>query len=231
MYDVRSNLVIGFHGCDKATRDELVNNPQQIKISEKPYDWLGHGFYCWENNCDRALQWASDKAKRGELKEPSVVGAIIHLGYCCDFLDAKYIGLLKPYYESMVESYSQLGKTIPANKDLPKDPHKDLLLRQLDCAVIEYMHAEITDSYKTDLEAREITDIKLFDTVRGVFTEGGPAFEGAGILEKNHIQIFIRNLSSIKGFFVSRTEFDFVTWSFEKYLTNLPQAVAEPMAI
>ncbi|SFW89361.1 hypothetical protein [Chitinophaga sancti] len=224
MYDVRSNLVIGFHGCDKATRDELINNPQHIKISEKPYDWLGHGFYLWENNCERALQWSTNKASRGEIKEPAVVGAIIHLGYCCDFLDSKYIGLLKPYYLAMYESYTQLGQKIPVNKDLPKDPHKDRLLRELDCAVIEYMHAEITNSYKNDLDSRGITDIKLFDTVRGVFTEGGPAFDGAGILEKNHIQICIRNFDSIKGFFIPRQEADFLSWSFDKYLSPASEA-------
>jgi len=75
MYDVRPNLVIGFHGCDKTTRDELVSNPKSIKISEEPYDWLGHGFYLWENNIERAIQWANEKFKRGLINEPSVVGA------------------------------------------------------------------------------------------------------------------------------------------------------------
>jgi hypothetical protein len=46
-----------------------------------------------------------------------------------------------------------------------------------------------------------------------VFTEGGPAFPGAGIQEKNHIQICIRNSNSIKGFFLPRKERDFTTVS------------------
>lgn len=32
MYNVRPNLVIGFHGCDKTTRDELVNRPQIMNV-------------------------------------------------------------------------------------------------------------------------------------------------------------------------------------------------------
>ncbi len=32
MYDVRPNLVIGFHGCDKTTRDELVTDRQTMKV-------------------------------------------------------------------------------------------------------------------------------------------------------------------------------------------------------
>ncbi|UPK68548.1 hypothetical protein [Chitinophaga filiformis] len=86
-------------------------------------------------------------------------------------------------------------------------------------------HAEITNSYVSDIENRGFTDIKMFDTVRGVFTEGGPAFTGAGILEKNHIQICVRNLNSIMGFFVPRTEIDFVKWNIKKYIPTLPAAV------
>jgi hypothetical protein len=50
MYDVKPNLVIGFHGCDRAIRDQLLNKPDDILISKKPFDWLGHGMYFWENN-------------------------------------------------------------------------------------------------------------------------------------------------------------------------------------
>lgn len=64
MYSSRSNLIIGFHGCDKSVGQNLLIKPNEIKISEKPYDWLGHGFYLWENNYDRALQWAKDKEDR-----------------------------------------------------------------------------------------------------------------------------------------------------------------------
>jgi hypothetical protein len=65
MYDLRPQLVIAFHGCDRRVRDRLLNYPDNIVISQKPYDWLGHGMYFWENNYDRALRWAEDK-KKGE---------------------------------------------------------------------------------------------------------------------------------------------------------------------
>jgi hypothetical protein len=65
MYDFRPNLIIGFHGCDIRVRDKLLNHPNEIVISQKPYDWLGHGMYFWENNYGRAMQWAKDKMRRG----------------------------------------------------------------------------------------------------------------------------------------------------------------------
>lgn len=99
MYDVRANLVLGFHGCDASVRDRLLANPDDIVISKKKYDWLGNGMYFWENNQDRAQLWAEDKKRRGELQTPAVIGAVLFLGYCCDFLDNKYIQLLKIYHE------------------------------------------------------------------------------------------------------------------------------------
>ena len=98
---------------------------------------------------------------------------------------------------------------MPENKDLPKDEHHDLVLRSLDCAVREYLHQKISEQIKKDLNEKGYSELKPFDTVRGIFTEGGPAFEGAGIQTKNHIQICIRNLNCIKGFFIPRKEIKF----------------------
>ena len=52
MYDFRPNLIIGFHGCDDEVKQKLINSSSSIQISQKPYDWLGHGMYFWENNHD-----------------------------------------------------------------------------------------------------------------------------------------------------------------------------------
>lgn len=40
-----------------------------------------------------------------------------------------------------------------------------------------------------------------FDTVKGIFTEGEPAYENAGFAEKTHVQICVRNQDCIKGVF------------------------------
>lgn len=33
MYDVKPNLIIGFHGCERKIRDQLLLNPNDYKIS------------------------------------------------------------------------------------------------------------------------------------------------------------------------------------------------------
>ena len=229
MYDVKPNLVLGFTsshnvfsmvsvlaspimGCERAIRDQLLNKPDQIIISKKPYDWLGHGMYFWENNYSRALQWAEDKKKRGAIETPAVIGAVLYLGYCCDFLDSKCIQKLKDSHELMTVVYKAVGKQLPQNKDLPHDKHQDRILRELDCAVIEFMHNKFSMHEQSEMKEKGFTENKIFDSTRGVFTEGGPAFEGAGIFAKSHIQICIRNLNCIKGFFLPRQEIDFQQW-------------------
>ena len=209
MYDQKSNLVIGFHGCEAAVRDELLLHPEKIRFSQKPFDWLGHGLYFWENNVDRAWQWALEKKDRGAITEPAVIGAVLRLGHCCDFLESRYIDLLSNYYLAMAESYLSTGKIPPANKDVREDIHKDKLLRYLDCAVIEYMHTKFGD-HAENLD--EHSDFKVFDSVRGAFFEGGPAFKGSGIFSKTHIQICIRNPNCIQGFFKPRNKINYKDW-------------------
>lgn len=44
MYDKMSNLIIGFHGCDRSVRVAVVNGAD-LKKSTNDYDWLGNGIY------------------------------------------------------------------------------------------------------------------------------------------------------------------------------------------
>ena len=74
-------------------------------------------------------------------------------------------------------------------KKAAKDDN-DFLLRHLDCAVLETVHASLEEE-----------DEKPFDTVRGVFWEGDDLYPEAGFKEKNHVQICVRNPNCIKGFF------------------------------
>lgn len=209
MYNAKPGLLIGFHGCEARTRDTLLEDPDTIKKSEKPYDWLGHGMYFWENNADRAIQWAKDKKKRGEIETPAVIGAVLELGHCFDLTDTRFISMIKAYYSIFAHTYAEKGEELPKNKDLKNDEHKDKILRELDCKVIEFMHDRIIDRVSRDIKANGYSKYKVFDSARGVFTEGGAAFTGAGIAEKTHTQICIRNMNCIKGFFLPRKEINF----------------------
>jgi hypothetical protein len=170
---------------------------------------LGHGLYFWENNYTRALEWAQAKKDKGKIDNPAVLGAVLQLGYCCDLLDSKFIKLIKKHYDLMAENYKNSGILLPENIDQADDANHDKLIRKLDCAVIESMHQNILKQYNKNIKANKFSNINVFDSTRGVFTEGGPAFKGAGLLEKSHIQICIRNMNCIKGLFIPREEIAF----------------------
>lgn len=205
MYETRPNLMLGFHGCDESVRDRLVLDPDIVRGSKEVFDWLGHGFYVWENNYERALQWAKDKKRRDpSFEKPAVLGVVFQLDHCLDFTDSAYTGIIGTYYLEMKQDFHLLGNLLPRNKSLHGDEHQDMVIRELDCSVIEYLHDKIDRDIRSDMRLRGHSELRHFDTVRGLFTEGGPAFEGAGIRKKNHIQICIRNFNCIKGFFIPR---------------------------
>jgi len=65
-------------------------------------------------------------------------------------------------------------------------------VRSLDCAVVNFFN---------DQEDQACGGI-CYQSVRGVFEEGKPAFPGACIRAKTHVQIAVRDPKCILGFFV-----------------------------
>ncbi len=191
MYSKKLNTVMAFHGCDNSVLFDVINGKTHLKESENDYDWLGPGIYFWESNLERAWEWARNNIN---YSEPAVIGAIIDLGNCLDFMDTKFLSLLRPAYDRLIGASEAAGYPIPKNIEV--DNSGDRLLRKLDCAVIQVIH-----------EDRRENNEPGFDTVRGVFWEGEKPYPGAGFKERNHIQISVRNPNCIKGYFLPR-DFD-----------------------
>ena len=196
MYSSRSGLIFGFHGCDETIAQDVVNRRINLRESHNNYDWLGHGVYFWENSPERALEYAfflkeNPERAKNPIINPSVIGAIIDLGYCFDLIDYNMLGLLKSGYEIFNSVWENTGRKLPMNKTAGHS--SDLLMRELDCAVIESIH-----------DFRKRKSLVPFDSVKGVFWEGDQLYQNAGFREKNHIQICIINPNCIKGFFLPR---------------------------
>ena len=175
---------------------QLASGQTSLRISTNLYDWLGNGIYFWENNQQRALEFAGElKAKKSKSKinTPAVIGAVIDLGLCLDLMDAEYIALVKDSYTNLVQSCTTLGLEVPVNSQIGNS--KDLLLRNLDRAVVQNLH-----------NIREENGERPFDSVRSAFVEGDELYPNAGFHEKNHIQLCIRNPNCIKGYFLPRKE-------------------------
>ncbi|WP_439584155.1 hypothetical protein [Dyadobacter bucti] len=198
MYSTRSGLILGFHGCDIGITDEVINSKALLEPSTNTYDWLGPGIYFWENSPTRAFEYAqflSENQRRAKrtIKKPAVLGAVIDLGMCLDLVEYENLQFLQEGYELFKSTCESSGIDLPINRNVGNSA--DLLLRDLDCAVIQSLHT-----------LRESAKMQPFDSVRGVFVEGEQIYPHAGFREKNHIQLCIRNPNCIKGFFIPRTE-------------------------
>lgn len=195
MYSNLPNLVLAFHGCDEETYKKVLYNHEPLLPSVNSYDWLGNGIYFWENSFPRAQEWAVAYCERNhkkypdkEKKRPAVIGAVIALGHCLNLTDYGSSEVLKNGYEILAYELSLHGKELPINKNVKGNG--DLLLRELDCAVIQRIH-----QYNKEMHN------KSYDSVRGVFLEGDPVYPESGIMEKSHVQLCIVNPNCIKGYF------------------------------
>ncbi len=196
MYSTRPGLILGFHGCDSEVLHNVINGHADLNFSENDFDWLGHGIYFWEYSQLRALEYATQvsqrKKEKNHIHKPAVLGAIIDLGHCLDLIEFENLQLLRRSFELFKDTCRSYGLNLPVNK--PGGSITDLLLRDLDCAIIESIHL-------TRLE----DGLRPYDSVKGVFLEGKELYPDAGFKEKNHVQICIRNPNCIKGFFLPRT--------------------------
>lgn len=190
MYKHHPTLVLGFHACEREIGEEILNGTKGFKASENDFDWLGSGMYFWENSPARAEAYGIElKEKRQKLKDPMVIGAVIHLGRCFDLLESNCLDVLQAHYKALEKLHSTANIAMP-NNETAFTGDSDKLYRKLDCAVIQYMHSEMSSQ----------NDIP-FDTTRGAFWEGDDLYPGAGFKEKNHIQLCVRNPNCIKGYF------------------------------
>lgn len=166
-----------------------------ILQSDRDYDWLGPGAYFWESDPKRALEWAQWKHGRGDYKDPAVIGAVIDLGNCLDLVSREDIELLRAAHKSFTKVQTTAGLPIPKNQNPKGATDKDRILRYLDCAVLRHLHQIIVQIRSVE------PDFPAYDSVRGMFAEGGKAFPGSGIYRKSHVQIAVRNPACIKGVF------------------------------
>ena len=198
MSRLATSFVLGYHGCDRSVGLKAINGEIDLIDSNNDYDWLGPGAYFWESDPLRAMEWAEWNVRRGKFAEPYVVGAVIDLRNCLDLVSRESLEMVRTAHRSFLDMEAASGHATPQNRSVPGNPSEDLVLRFLDCAVIKHLHFII------DILPRGAAAGEPFDTVRGMFTEGGELFPGSGFKQRSHTQIAVRNLACIRGLFVPR---------------------------
>ncbi len=95
-----------------------------------------------------------------------------------DLTNREDVKLLRSAHDSFISFQKQTDFPVPENKNPGSSENGDRVLRFLDCAVFRHLHKTI------DLLAEREPDFNVFDTVRGMFVEGEPIYDGSGIYKK-----------------------------------------------
>ena len=190
----RPGVIYGFHGCDRRIGEAvLASHIRHLKSSKNDYDWLGHGIYFWEASPERGLEFAraakaSKKISQGRIRHPYVICAVIELGNCLNLLDHAGLMEIRTAFQMLKSLTAAEGKQLRSNKF--KDKSGAYLVRARDCAVLEHLH-----------QMRKDAGLPGYDTVIGALWEGDDLYDDAGITDKNHMQICVRNEECIRGYF------------------------------
>lgn len=165
----------------------VILNRETLVASHNEYDWLGSGIYFWENDPVRAWEFANQK-----YENPCVIGAVINLCCCLDLSTRRGLDEIRFAWEHVVKP-NYVNGILKSNKPGRKGENGELMLRFLDCYVIESLH-KMNKEY----------GFQEFDSVRAPFWEGGEIYPTAGFFNKNHIQLCIRNTDCILGYFLPK---------------------------
>lgn len=193
------SLVVAYHGCDVTTRDLLVSGKlRSLTPSTNVYDWLGPGVYFFENDRERAQQFAVTAHERPEksytkrpIATPSVVGAILCVSRWIDMTTQAGIVAWQRGYEQLEAIAAESGGQIPKNERADVDD-ETILLRQLDCAVFTALHALMKSSGRPPIQA-----------VRGAFYQGEPLLNTSSEFRTlSHVQIAVHDTACVLGWFL-----------------------------
>jgi len=169
--DRAAQRAIGFHGTSRDAVAHLL--ARDFQSSDQHFEWLGTGFYFWQDSPWRARQWAEERFG----VDAAVVVARIDLDSCLDLLNPRWQRELADADFDFVFQCVIEGQTIPENSDRGNHAR--------DAATINWYCD------------RAAAIGRVVRSVRAVFEEGEPIFEASKIRSKSHVQIAVRDHTAI----------------------------------
>jgi hypothetical protein len=164
---------IGYHGTSRTVAQIVLRDG--FRFSRNAYDWLGDGVYFFQDAPNRAREWAAQRYGSDGV----VIRSVIRLEDCLDLLDIQWNVFLEAAYTSLVDIAQQAGAQLPRQTS---GAHR------LDRAVVNHAVSFLAAQQGMPVRA-----------VRGVFGGGQPVFPGSAILDRAHVQIAVRDASSIES--------------------------------
>ncbi|GHC88120.1 hypothetical protein GCM10007320_34990 [Pseudorhodoferax aquiterrae] len=194
-------LLLGFHGCDVTTRDDLLTGRLGgLSPSENKYDWLGPGVYFFENDMDRARAFAQSACDyperlytRRPIATPAVVGAVLCVSRSIDMTTQAGMTVWQHAYLQLLSMSEASGEPMPTNEEAPAG-EDTVLVRKLDYAVFSAAHKQAALSK----QAR-------YQLVRGAFLQGDRLSSSTTEFRwLSHIQLAVTDPGCILAWFLPK---------------------------
>lgn len=166
-----SSEAIGFHGTNRAAVAHLLN--RDIRPSDQHFEWLGTGFYLWQDSPWRAREWAETRFGA----DAAVVVARVDLDGCLDLLNPQWQSKVADADFEFAFACIASGVPLPVNTDRGNHAR--------DAATINFYCDRVA------------ADGGLVRSVRAIFEEGEPIFEASKIRSQSHVQLAVRDLTAI----------------------------------
>lgn len=190
---------MGYHGCDAVIRDDLVKGTIKcLNSSKNDYDWLGPGFYLFENDPVRAQKLAEASRAHPErmytkepIATPAVVGVVLRVQRWLDMTTQDGLQRFADAHRKIGELFQAAHQDLPVNGSAGSHD-TDFILRRLDNAVFHVLHQAHDEAFDGD---------RFFQAVRGAFPQGDYITPNS-FRTDSHIQIAVRDPDCVLGWFL-----------------------------
>ena len=102
--------VYGYHGTTIQAATSILQ--EGFRLSRNEYDWLGDGIYFFQDAPTRAWEWATTH----HGVEAAVIGAVIRLEDCMDFLDIQWAPVLAETYDAFLTQLNERRCLYPVRR-------------------------------------------------------------------------------------------------------------------
>ena len=163
--------VVGYHGTSRKHARNILR--RGFKPSGNDWDWLGRGIYFFEEDLERAQEWAREH----HVDDPAVIAAVIDLGGVLDLNQRGTLDQLQLAAKQLEASYHSAGQTLPNNRGQR---------RMFDNLLINYFCNKAASAH-------------VYPVVRGLFEEGPPIHAASAFRRLTHVQLAVRDPRAILG--------------------------------
>jgi hypothetical protein len=186
-----TKLVVGYHGTLLSSANALAMRKFDPGRESRRPRWLGNGLYFFEDNAQLAAFYAFQRQTKHQAPG-AVLKARIRLGSCLDLSQDFGQRIARQAYTVLRKECVMDGAASPRQKPLEihkgqvragySGEWKDYGVNALDHAVVE----------RAVMVAEELHGLR-FDTVRGLFLDGGELYDTSWFFDLAHIAIAVRS--------------------------------------